>query len=83
MLTREGLAVGTSSGINVAGAEKLAGELGPGHVVVTILCDYGQRYAGKIYDADFLRGKGLPVPAFLDRAPRALPAVFESSGEGQ
>ena len=62
----DGLVVGTSSGINVAGAMRIAKMLGPGHVVTTILCDSGARYAGKIYNPDFLKSKGLVVPAWLD-----------------
>ncbi len=77
LLGHEGLVMGSSSGINVAGAERLAREMGPGHVIVTILCDYGTRYPGKLYNAEFLRGKGLPLPEFLGRTPRELPTVFE------
>ncbi len=62
----EGLTLGPSSGVNVAGALRLARELGPGHTIVTILCDPGQRYAGKIYDPTFLRSKGFDVPAWLE-----------------
>ncbi|MBI1340907.1 cysteine synthase A [bacterium] len=58
----EGLCLGGSAGINIAGAMALARELGPGSTVVTILCDYGNRYMSKLYDADFLKSKGLPVP---------------------
>jgi cysteine synthase A len=67
LLEHEGLVVGGSSGINVAGALRLARELGPGHTIVTILCDYGTRYASKLYDPAFLRSKDLPVPAWLER----------------
>lgn len=62
----EGLTLGPSSGVNVAGAIRLARELGPGHTVVTLLCDPGQRYAGKIYNPAFLRSKGFDVPAWLE-----------------
>ncbi|KPF80049.1 cysteine synthase [Brevundimonas sp. AAP58] len=62
----EGLLLGPSSGVNVAGAIRLARELGPGKTIVTILCDPGQRYAGKIYDPAFLRSKDLPVPEWMD-----------------
>ena len=62
----EGLALGGSSGINVAGATRLARELGPGHTVVTILCDYGNRYASKLYNPAFLRSKDLPVPPWME-----------------
>jgi cysteine synthase A len=68
LLQQEGLCLGTSSGINVAGAIRLARQLGPGRTIVTILCDYGTRYASKLYNPAFLREKGLPVPAWLERA---------------
>jgi cysteine synthase A len=55
---------------------RMAREMGPGHTIVTILCDYGTRYQSKLFNPDFLRSKGLPVPAFLDRQPRELPSVF-------
>ena len=61
----EGICLGGSSGINVAGAIHLAREMGPGHTIVTILCDYGSRYQSKIYNPDFLREKDLPVPTWL------------------
>ena len=77
LLTEEGLCMGGSTGINVAGAIRIAKEMGPGHTIVTVLCDYGQRYQSKLFNPDFLRAKGLPVPEWLDRAPRALPTVFE------
>ena len=64
---QEGLLLGGSSAINVAGAIRLARDLGPGHVIVTILCDSGVRYASKLYDPAFLREKGLPVPRWLDK----------------
>jgi cysteine synthase A len=67
LLSEEGLCLGGSSGINVAGAIRLAKELGPGHTVVTVLADYGTRYQSKLFNPAFLRGKGLPVPAWLDR----------------
>ncbi|MFN2425727.1 MAG: cysteine synthase A [Candidatus Binatia bacterium] len=66
LLRDEGLCVGGSTGINVAGAIRLARELGPGHTIVTILCDGGQRYQSKMYNAEFLRSKGLPAPDWLD-----------------
>jgi cysteine synthase len=68
LVEHEGLCLGGSSGINVAGAIRLAGELGPGHTIVTVLADYGTRYQSKLYNADFLRGKGLPVPQWLERS---------------
>jgi len=67
LLEHEGLCLGGSSGINVAGAVRLAKELGPGHTIVTILADYGTRYQSKLFNPAFLREKQLPVPAWLDR----------------
>ncbi|WP_409433923.1 cysteine synthase A [Litorimonas sp. RW-G-Af-16] len=61
----EGICLGGSSGINIAGAIHMAREMGPGHTIVTILCDYGQRYQSKIYNPEFLRSKNLPVPSWL------------------
>jgi cysteine synthase len=65
LLQHEGLCLGGSSGINVAGAIRLAKHLGPGHTIVTILCDYGTRYQSKLFDPAFLASKGLPVPGWL------------------
>ncbi len=65
MLEKEGLCLGASSGINVAGAVRLAKKLGPGHAIVTILCDGGMRYQSKLFNPAFLREKGLPVPDWL------------------
>jgi len=62
----EGICLGGSSGINIAGAIRMAKDLGPGHTIVTILCDYGQRYQSKIYNPEFLKEKGLPVPSWLN-----------------
>ena len=67
LLEFEGLCLGGSSGINVAGAIRLAKELGPGHTIVTILADYGTRYQSKLFNPAFLREKGLPVPGWLER----------------
>src|SRR5580658_8249161 len=67
LLEHEGLCLGGSSGINVAGAVRLAKELGPGHTIVTILADYGTRYQSKLFNPQFLREKHLPVPAWLER----------------
>lgn len=61
----EGICLGGSSGINIAGAIHMAREMGPGHTIVTILCDYGQRYQSKVYNPEFLKEKGLPVPCWL------------------
>ena len=65
LLREEGLCLGGSSGINVAGAIQLARKLGPGHTIVTVLCDFGQRYLSKLYNPEFLRSKELPVPEWL------------------
>ena len=66
LLQNEGLCLGTSSGINVAGAIRMAKELGPGHNVVTILCDYGTRYQSRLFNVEFLKSKGLPFPSWLE-----------------
>jgi len=65
LLSDEGLCLGGSSGINVAGAIQMARALGPGHTIVTILCDSGTRYQSKLFNPDFLRGKDLPIPEWL------------------
>ncbi|MDN5787214.1 cysteine synthase A [Pseudorhodobacter sp.] len=78
LLADEGLCLGGSSGINVAGAIRMAREMGPGHTIVTMLCDYGTRYQSKLFNPEFLHEKGLPVPGWLDVAPRDIPAVFEA-----
>ncbi|MCJ8143201.1 cysteine synthase A [Ancylobacter sp. A5.8] len=75
LLEYEGLCLGGSSGINVAGAIRLAKELGPGHTIVTVLCDFGTRYQSKLFNPDFLREKGLPVPGWLERRIE-LPSVL-------
>jgi cysteine synthase A len=67
LLEHEGLCLGGSTGINVAGAIRLARELGPGRTIVTILADYGNRYQSKLFNPEFLRQKGLPVPPWLER----------------
>jgi len=72
-LEHEGICVGGSSGINVAGAIHLAKDLGPGHTIVTILCDYGTRYQSKLFNPEFLRSKNLPVPAWLERKSTIKP----------
>ncbi|WP_295448017.1 cysteine synthase A [uncultured Thiodictyon sp.] len=71
LVAGEGLVLGSSSGINVAGAVRLARELGPGHVIVTILCDSGTRYASRLFNPNFLRVNNLPVPPWL-AAPRPV-----------
>jgi len=65
LLQHEGLSVGGSSGINVAGAIRVARQLGPGHIIVTMLCDDGTRYQSKLFNPEFLRSKNLPVPPWL------------------
>jgi cysteine synthase A len=67
LVEKEGLCLGGSTGINIAGAIRLAKDLGPGHTIVTILCDYGNRYQSKLFNPAFLKSKGLPVPAWLTR----------------
>ncbi len=67
LLEHEGMCLGGSSGINVAGAIRLAREMGPGHTIVTVLCDYGTRYQSRLFNPEFLKEKGLPVPAWLNR----------------
>ena len=66
LITQEGLCLGGSSGVNIVGAIRMARDMGPGHTIVTVLCDHGSRYQSKLYNPDFLREKGLPVPAWLD-----------------
>ena len=77
LLEYEGLCMGGSTGVNVAGAIRLARQMGPGHIIVTMLCDYGTRYASKLFNPDFLREKGLPVPKWLTETPE-VPTVFEA-----
>jgi cysteine synthase A len=67
LLEHEGLCLGGSSGINVAGAIRLAKEMGPGHTIVTVLADYGTRYQSKLFNPEFMRSRNLPVPAWLAR----------------
>ncbi|MGB3037855.1 MAG: cysteine synthase A [Methyloceanibacter sp.] len=76
LLSEEGLCLGGSSGINIAGAIRLARDLGPGHTIVTVLADYGTRYQRRLFNPTFLREKGLLVPAWLDAREPATPAVF-------
>jgi cysteine synthase A len=77
LLEHEGLCMGGSTGVNVAGAIRLARQMGPGHIIVTMLCDYGTRYASKLFNPGFLREKGLPVPKWLTETPE-VPTVFET-----
>ena len=76
LLIHEGLVLGGSSGINVAGAIRLAKKLGPGHVIVTVLCDYGNRYQSKLFNPDFLREKDLPVPEWLEPREPSVPVAY-------
>jgi len=76
LTAEEGLCLGASSGVNVAGAVRLAKDLGPGHTIVTVLCDPGTRYQSRLFNPAFLQSKSLPIPAWLDRKPRVLPSVF-------
>lgn len=76
LLEHEGLCVGPSSGVNVAGAVRLAEQLGPGRVIVTVLCDYGTRYQSKLFNPEFLRSKNLPVPRWLEQPVRDLGALL-------
>ncbi|MEJ6401948.1 cysteine synthase A [Yoonia sp. 2307UL14-13] len=75
LLRNEGLCMGGSTGINIAGAIRMARDMGPGHTIVTILCDYGTRYQSKLYNPDFMREKGLPVPEWLERSA-TVPSVY-------
>ncbi len=81
LLKNEGLVMGGSTGVNIAGAMAMARDMGPGHTIVTILCDYGTRYQSKLFNAAFLREKGLPVPDWIDAAGRDLPQMFETVPE--
>ena len=67
LVEHEGLCLGGSTGINVAGAIRLAKDMGPGHTIVTILADHGSRYLSKLFNPKFLREKALPVPAWLEQ----------------
>jgi cysteine synthase len=76
LIEHEGLCLGGSSGINVAGAVCLARTLGPGHTIVTVLCDYATRYQSRLFNPTFLREKGLPVPRWLEQQA-AIKIPFE------
>lgn len=78
LVQEEGLCVGGSTGVNIAGAIRLAKELGPGHTIVTILADYGTRYQSKLFNPEFLRTKDLPVPQWMDQTP-AISVPFEDA----
>jgi cysteine synthase A len=75
LLEHEGLCLGGSSGVNVAGAIRLAQHLGPGHTIVTVLCDSGTRYQSKLFSPEFLRSKNLPVPAWLEKKSAIDPGL--------
>ncbi|NOX41345.1 MAG: cysteine synthase A [Alphaproteobacteria bacterium] len=77
LLEHEGLCVGGSSGVNLAGAIRMAREMGPGHRIVTMLCDFGTRYQSKLFNPKFLHSKDLPVPVWLENGVDDLPSVFE------
>ncbi len=77
MLEHEGICLGGSSGINIAGAMRLAEEMGPGYIIVTILCDYGSRYQSKLFNPEFMRSKNLPVPEWLEKKS-AITVPFET-----
>ena len=82
LLEHEGLCLGGSSGINVAGAIRLARQLGPGHTIVTVLCDSGNRYQSKLFNPEFMRSRNLPVPAWLEKRSRIdAPFVRGASSE--
>ncbi|SIS69933.1 cysteine synthase A [Phaeovulum vinaykumarii] len=76
LLAHEGLCLGGSSGVNVAGAMRMAREMGPGHTIVTVLCDSGTRYQSKLFNPAFLKARDLPVPAWMDGDASRLPEVF-------
>ena len=77
LLEHEGLCMGGSTGINVAGAIRMAKDLGPGHTIVTILADYGNRYQSKLFNPAFLKEKGLPIPPWLAEKRAAIPVPYE------
>ncbi len=82
LIEEEGLCLGASSGVNIAGAIRLARELGPGHTIVTILCDYGTRYQSRLFNPEFLRSKSLPVAPWLEQDNSTLPSVFIGPNPG-
>ncbi len=77
LLREEGLVMGGSTAINIAGAVRMAKDMGPGQTIVTVLCDYGTRYQSKLFNPNFLREKELPVPDWMTEAPHSIPGVFE------
>lgn len=78
LLEHEGLCMGGSTGINIAGAIRMAKQMGPGHTIVTVLCDYGTRYQSKLFNPGFLRSKNLPVPHWLVDKREAIKVPYES-----
>ncbi len=74
----EGLCLGGSSGVNVCGAIKMAKEMGPGHTIVTMLCDLGNRYQSKMFNLEFLKSKNLPLPPWLENPNSSIPDVMET-----
>ena len=76
LIIEEGLSLGTSSGINIAGAIKMAKELGPGHNIVTILCDHSQRYKSKLFNIAFLKDRNLPIPSWFNNGSQEFPNVL-------
>ena len=82
LLHEEGLCVGGSTGVNVAGAIRLAKEMGPGHTIVTLLCDYGTRYQSKLFNPEFLKSKNLPAPQWLVTQPPPPPKMFVDPDKG-
>ena len=76
LIVEEGLSLGTSSGINICGAIKMARELGPGHNIVTILCDHSQRYKSKLFNIEFLKERNLPIPIWFKSENQDLPNVL-------
>ena len=78
LIVEEGLSLGTSSGINICGAIKMAKDLGPGHNIVTILCDHSQRYKSKLFNIEFLKERNLPIPVWFKNENQDLPNVLIS-----
>ena len=76
LIIEEGLSLGTSSGINICGAIKMGKELGPGHTIVTILCDHSQRYKSKLFNIEFLKERNLPIPVWFKDENKDLPNVL-------
>jgi cysteine synthase A len=77
LLRDEGLVMGGSTGVNIAGAIRMARDMGPGHTIVTILCDYGTRYQSKLFNPDFLKEKGFDLPDWMTAKAKSIPTVFE------